>query len=291
MAIFSFTIAFPNLEQILYKNSDIYLSSGSWNEENYKSGVFWISEIATAYSWIVPDPFIFASESWVICLIHIIIEFMKQLSIKEIQSQGTVELAEYETLLEAVAEYEAVETINWKEYPYRPRVGFRIAYTKEHFLLKYYVEEKSIKASATQIHDDVHKDSCVEFFLAPDGGEAYYNFEFSCIGVAKVAYGSSRHHRQPVDVEILNTIRTRSTLGNQSFKERSGGWKWELMIMIPFDCMVHHPGIVLKGNIARANFYKCGDETLFPHYVSRSPVDTALPDFHQPEFFGEIVFE
>ncbi|MCK7480493.1 MAG: carbohydrate-binding family 9-like protein [Candidatus Moduliflexus flocculans] len=39
-----------------------------------------------------------------------------------------------------------------------------------------------------------------------------------------------------------------------------------------------------------ANFYKCGDETEFPHYGAWSPVETPAPDFHRPEFFGEIVF-
>ena len=47
---------------------------------------------------------------------------------------------------------------------------------------------------------------------------------------------------------------------------------------------------VRAGHRAAANFYKCGDETPVPHYGAWSPVGTAAPDFHRPEFFGELVF-
>jgi hypothetical protein len=40
----------------------------------------------------------------------------------------------------------------------------------------------------------------------------------------------------------------------------------------------------------RANFYKCGDGTSVPHYLSWNQVITETPDFHRPEFFGEISF-
>jgi len=39
------------------------------------------------------------------------------------------------------------------------------------------------------------------------------------------------------------------------------------------------------------NFYKCADETSTPHYVSWSEISTAAPDFHKPEFFGELNFQ
>ena len=36
------------------------------------------------------------------------------------------------------------------------------------------------------------------------------------------------------------------------------------------------------------NFYKCGDATEMPHYLSWNPIQTERPDFHRPEFFGEL---
>ena len=40
----------------------------------------------------------------------------------------------------------------------------------------------------------------------------------------------------------------------------------------------------------RANFYKCGDKTLQPHFLSWSPIHSEKPDFHRPEDFGIINF-
>jgi hypothetical protein len=41
----------------------------------------------------------------------------------------------------------------------------------------------------------------------------------------------------------------------------------------------------------RANFYKCGDKTSHPHWLTWNPVDKPRPDFHLPQYFGTLVFE
>jgi hypothetical protein len=40
----------------------------------------------------------------------------------------------------------------------------------------------------------------------------------------------------------------------------------------------------------RGNFYKCADDTEMPHFVSWSPIHLPTPNFHCPDFFGEIYF-
>jgi hypothetical protein len=47
----------------------------------------------------------------------------------------------------------------------------------------------------------------------------------------------------------------------------------------------------LSGKKIKANFYKCGDKTEEPHYLSWSPIDTPEPDFHVPSFFGLLEME
>jgi hypothetical protein len=37
------------------------------------------------------------------------------------------------------------------------------------------------------------------------------------------------------------------------------------------------------------NLYKCGDKCDTPHFLSWSPIGLPQPDFHCPDFFGEIV--
>lgn len=67
-----------------------------------------------------------------------------------------------------------------------------------------------------------------------------------------------------------------------------GLFAWNLLVAIPFEL------IGLDGNNLPeklyANFYKCADGTSLPHYLSWSPIETEKPDFHRPDFFGEIYF-
>ena len=46
-----------------------------------------------------------------------------------------------------------------------------------------------------------------------------------------------------------------------------------------------------RGEVLKGNFYKCGDKTAIPHFGMWSPIDSEKPNFHQPQFFGEMVIE
>ena len=71
-----------------------------------------------------------------------------------------------------------------------------------------------------------------------------------------------------------------------------GAPEWTLEYRVPLALFKSLYGEEVRpGRRAAANFYKCGDETEVPHYGAWSPVGTPAPDFHRPEFFGEIVFE
>ena len=216
---------------------------------------------------------------------------MKKLIVKEIHHNGVIGIDLAEQLLESNAEFQFIETINWTEYPYKPEVKFKMAYCEDQIFLKYYVTEENIMAKETKINGEVYKDSCVEFFISTNGKNTYYNFEFNCVGIPHVGYGPGRANRVSVNPEILKLIMVRSSLGNQPFKEKTGGYQWEMMIIIPKECLTYDKDIVLKGLKANANFYKCGDETSKPHYVSWNPIGTDNPDYHQSAYFGELSFE
>ena len=90
---------------------------------------------------------------------------------------------------------------------------------------------------------------------------------------------------------MIAKIERVSTLGNQPFEEKSGNFDWEIMIRIPVEVLTYSKIKSLSGLKGTANFYKCGDETSIPHYVTWNPVKTKEPDYHRPEFFGQIQFE
>jgi hypothetical protein len=215
---------------------------------------------------------------------------MQQILIKQIKEAKKVSLKDAGFLLESNTVYHLINTINWPDYGYQPKVRFKIAHTGNEILLKYQVAEKYILAMETHTNGDVYKDSCVEFFISLDG-KNYYNFEFNCIGTVHIGYGSGRKNRKPVPVKLAEKINTKSSLGNQPFEEKKGNFNWEMMIRIPLETFVFDEIDSFNRLKATANFYKCGDETSEPHFLTWNPVDTKNPDYHRPESFGKVVFE
>jgi hypothetical protein len=116
----------------------------------------------------------------------------------------------------------------------------------------------------------------------------YMNFEFNCIGTCNAAYRMSRDVKTPLSEEEYASIRRYSNLPPQTFYEKKGVYSWELVVAIPLRLMnLHSENLPEK---IMGNFCKCADDTDFPHYVSWNPIDTPAPDFHCPEFFGEMFF-
>ncbi len=185
-------------------------------------------------------------------------------------------------------EYQPISCVNWQEYPYVPNAKFRIAYTDNAFLLNYKVEEKSVRAKYGKDNEAVWTDSCVEFFVIPGDDDIYYNIESNCIGTVLVGAGAGRTGREPASKSVMSQIQRWSSLGKKTFEERVENTQWELSLIIPFTIFFKNDIQSLGGKIIRANFYKCGDELQTPHFVSWNRIEVPAPNFHVPEFFGEL---
>ncbi len=172
-------------------------------------------------------------------------------------------------------------------YPYSPEVAVAVAHSCSCLLLKYYVREKEIRAVNNVINGSVWEDSCVEFFISLHDGAPYYNFEFNCIGTALVGYGFSNRGRTLLhegDIRKINTLATIRKQGGSDFE-------WELTAAIPAAVFIHQPGWTFEGMTCKGNFYKCGDSHKQPHFLTWSAIESAQPNFHQPDFFGDINFQ
>jgi len=185
----------------------------------------------------------------------------------------------------------SLDILNWPEFSTAPQVTFRIGHGGDRIWLKFYVRERNILSNIAEINGPVHRDSCVEFFFSPHSDGFYYNLEFSCTGVPHVSYGSGRGDRFDIDPVILRSIETRASLGPGPLEKRNGDFSWELTLGIPVEIFIHDNIDSFNGLRARGNFYKCGDDTPEPHYLSWNPVRTEKPDFHRYESFGELIFE
>jgi hypothetical protein len=183
-----------------------------------------------------------------------------------------------------------IDTINWKDYNYKPDVALSVAYSDHEIFLKYYITENYFKAEKTDSNQMVCEDSCVEFFVSPEDDGIYYNMEFNAIGTCLLGTGTDRASSTRVKPEIISKIRRLTSAGKEPFKEKTGEYAWTITLAIPFEVFFRHRIKDLKGKIFRANFYKCGDKLTVPHYVTWNPVGTEKPDYHQPEHFGMLKF-
>ena len=142
--------------------------------------------------------------------------------------------------------------------------------------------EQDIRAEHTAPLSMVCEDSCLEFFFMPEGEERYLNFEINPNGCLHIGFGRNRNDRErivPENPEKLFRIRTART---------AEGWETRYRIPAAF-LRKYFPGFAFSG-IMKANVYKCGDKTVHPHYLAWQPVGTPTPDYHRPEYFGEMAF-
>lgn len=176
----------------------------------------------------------------------------------------------------------------WVQFPYKPAVRFAIAHSDEYVFLKYFVSEKAIRAVNSKVNSAVWEDSCVEFFIHFNDEKGYYNFEFNCIGTQLAGFGKTKQERDLLPEVVVATIKTESYISTIKIE---GAIYWELSVAIPLNAFIHHNFSTLAGRQGRANFYKCGDKLPEPHFVAWCDIQSAEPNFHLPEFFGEIHFQ
>ncbi|SDS22226.1 Carbohydrate-binding family 9 [Mucilaginibacter mallensis] len=175
----------------------------------------------------------------------------------------------------------------WPGTDIRPEVTFKMAYGDDALFLKFDVKEKHFRAVHKQINDAVYEDSCVEFFIGFEEEGAYYNFEFNALGTPLVGYGKGKE-RIWVDPSIVSTIK-RTGLINVAEGDVLPH-QWDLTVVIPFKVFHNHHITTLQDLKAWGNFYKCGDELAEQHFLCWNNIIADEPNFHLPQYFGELNF-
>lgn len=215
---------------------------------------------------------------------------MKVAEIKKIRAEKIEAFRLPELLDSEGIGFHSIDKLNWKEYSYAPEVSFRMAYTEETLLLHYRVKEQSVRARYGKDNEPVWTDSCVECFFQPEEGGDYYNIECNCAATLLIGVGKDRQHRELVGPQLLAKVERWASLGSRPFEERPGTCLWEVALVVPSVVLIRHPELSLTGKTFRGNFYKCGDELTVPHFLSWNPIEVESPDFHRPEFFGQLRF-
>jgi hypothetical protein len=215
---------------------------------------------------------------------------MKTILVKKLETAEKIPALSRLSVMMDEMEKQRINTLNWKDYGYKPDVQFSISYSDSEIFLKYYVREEYFKAEMTESNQNVYEDSCVEFFFSPEDDGTYYNLEINGIGTCLLGSGTGRADTKRADPEIISKIRRLSYPWNKPSGETKGDISWSVTVAIPFEVFFRHKVKELKGKSLRANFYKCGDKLTVPHYVTWNPIGTENPDYHRPEYFGMLKF-
>ena len=175
----------------------------------------------------------------------------------------------------------SIDKINWKDFPHLPDVTVYLGYCDQRLWLHYVVANDFVRAVYRQDQEPVWQDSCLEFFVKK--GDIYRNFEFNCLGVCLSALGQDRNSREQLDNVSMAQILRFSSLTIDTLPIESVLTDWSLTVAIPLSLI----GLNSE-NQFMANFYKCGDKTKVPHYLSWSAIETSTPNFHQPDYFAPL---
>lgn len=180
----------------------------------------------------------------------------------------------------------SVDIYNWGG-EYRPETKATLCFWEgKGFLLKMTCREENPRAvyPFDRQNSMVCEDSCMEFFgnFAPEKeNSGYLNFECNANGCLLCCYGPDRYQRKTVaEMGIPHPLPEAFRTGAE--------WGYELLIPIELLQKVYGKSEFSAGDRIRGSFYKCGDLTGHPHYGSDIPISIDHPDFHCPEFFGEM---
>lgn len=161
--------------------------------------------------------------------------------------------------------------------PYTTRA--RLVHSPEGLTVRLETTEWPLRATRTVCNEQICEDSCMEFFFIPNTvDKKYINIEINPFGVTHVGFGEGRHGRQLLDIS------------REGFAIETGiryGSGWMATVFIPYTFIERY--YATHTDRMRANFYKCGDLTACQHYSVWSPIELPKPDYHQPDFFGNII--
>ncbi len=212
-----------------------------------------------------------------------------------------------------------IDCVDWRDtFPAHPTTVLHLAHTGTMLFVRFEVQSRGLRAMHTHDLEHVNEDSCVEFFVTNADQSRYFNFEFNCIGVCNASHRISKSEdvcRLTLD-ELQSILRHSSIITvpptdssqplSAPFDLRDGNCSWSLTIGIPLSLLGIMPAMLAApdtlqitvpdgmpngGFSLRGNFYKCGDLTSEPHYLSWAPITFERPNFHLPAYFGNLILE
>ena len=195
----------------------------------------------------------------------------------------------------AVPAIVAIDQFMARGSAHQPKTTARVLHTDDAIHVRFDVEDQYVVVRHDQPNDPVCKDSCVEFFIQPREGQAYFNFELNAGGALWNSYGEQ--------VEALTKVfpdngvwpgglTVRTSHQGLIEPEITEPVSWWAEMTIPLEVFAPaYPDLgPLAGQTWRGNFYKCADGCSMPHWGMWSAILEGS-SFHQPQYYAPIRFE
>lgn len=178
---------------------------------------------------------------------------------------------------------------------FQPKVQAKMMYDDTNLYIIFKVKDRYIKSTIQEFNGPVSRDACVEFFFSPNQKvpNGYFNIEINAGGTPLAGYHIFKQQTGGLfSHEDLRRIEIFHSLPRLIEKEITKPTTWTVEYKIPFSVLKKYAALQVPqpGDIWKANFYKIASEGSNPHYLTWSFVDYFKPSFHQPQFFGTIVF-
>lgn len=175
-----------------------------------------------------------------------------------------------------------------------PETQLKLLYDNERIYGMFLVKDRYIRAVYTGYQEGVCEDSCVEIFIRPANEKRYYNYEFNAVG-AMLNYNVTALRAgvyTPVPFGDGKKVEIYHSLPDTLDGELTGDREWRLAFSIPFSFFEKYADNVkgpYSGQTWTAGVYKCSELSSHPHWLTWQELPRL--DFHQPNTFGNIVFE
>ncbi len=165
----------------------------------------------------------------------------------------------------------------WKQYYGGYKTKAKLFHTDQAIYINIKTTETEILSKRTTRNSLVCVESCMELFLAPsEQDKRYFNFEINAKGTLFSGLCTCQENITKLkdDIRIFDIKTVVTDKG------------WELFFKVPFWFIKKYFNQISP--VMRGNLYKCAEQTSHPHFFIWSNIVSKTPDFHSPQFFGEL---
>ena len=193
-----------------------------------------------------------------------------------------------------VARVLRIDRYPWYEGGRKQSTAVRILSSSSKLYVQFRCRDRHIFSRETRLNGDVYLDSCVELFAMPQPGEGagYFNLEINCCGCMHLGWGPGRDGRRLATPEIASQIRIATSVAGPTKDESPDDRAWWVAVALPYRALSDLADMKVpprRRGVWRANLYRCGGRT-DDQYAVWNAIDWPHPDYHRPEFFGELRF-